>query len=259
MKKFTFISKLSSLFLIFAICFVCFFSATIQIVAAEGEIKSYYLIKQNTFLIPEGQNIKGNIQLNATYYVEATGNPDVVINEVSYRYVSYNGITGLVPTTALSKKSINNISNPFFVSSSKLTANSSEDEVLMFSNIIDNQTNCRILPNNTKLDFIAYSENGKFMLVKLSDSTVGFVQKKYCSPTIIYTPHPNPINPDLDTTNPGLTPDNPTSPTTANNKATITRVILIITLCVVVVIVIFLLFKPTSKKNKPIHDDFYDF
>ena len=261
MKKISVKNLILNAFIAFAILFVCSAPFIASHVAyAEGEIKSYYYIKQNTILIPEGQKINGNIQLNSTYYVEATGNPDVVINDITYRYVIYNGITGLVPSSALSKKSINNVTTPFFISNSKLTAYSEkENDLLMFFNINSNKTECQKLKNNDKLDFIAYSENGTYILAKLADSTVGYVPKNFCSPTIIYTPNPNPINPDNETSLPGLTPDNPTAPTTSINKATITRVVLIITLCVVVVVVIFLLFKPTSKKKKSSVDDFYDF
>ncbi len=248
-------------FIFITLVFVCCSTLMANnVVFAEDNIKSYFLIKQNTLMIPQGQNIRGNIQLNATYYVQATGNPDVVINDVTYRYVAYNGITGLVPSSDLSKKSINNISNPFFVSSSKLTASSTnEDELLMIFNLNDSETNCRKIKNNDKLDFIAYSENGSYILAKLSDATIGYIPKRHCSPTIIYTPHPNPVNPDAENSNTNLTPDNPEKTPASVNKATITRVILIITLCVVVVVVIFLLFKPTSSKRRAAKDDFYDY
>lgn len=257
---------LKYLFFNFLVIITLIFVCTTTVIAnnfvfAEDNIKSYFLIKQNTLMIPQGQNIRGNIQLNATYYVQATGNPDVVINDVTYRYVAYNGVTGLVPSSDLSKKSINNISNPFFTSNSKLTASSTnEDELLMIFNLNDSETNCRKIKNNEKLDFIAYSENGSYILAKLTDSTIGYIPKRHCTPTIIYTPHPNPINPDADKdTNTNLTPENPANTPASINKATVTRIILIVTLCVVVVVVIFLLFKPTSSKRRAAKDDFYDF
>ncbi len=227
---------------------------------ADGQIKRYYYILQNTSMILDSQPLKGNIQLNASYYVEATGNPDVIINDISYKIVIYNGITGRVQSNALSKKTIDNIQTPFFISNSKLTAQS-QDEILMFDNIVDNKSTTTKLANNTKLDFIAYSESGEYILARLSDNTIGFVKKNFCTPTIIYSPHPNPINPDTEINNPSLTPDNPTQETKTPNKATITRIVLIITLCVVVVIVIFLLFKPSGNKHKPSakESDFYDY
>lgn len=218
----------------------------------------YYYIKQNTVLIPDGQTIKGNIQLTATYYVQATGNPDVTINEISYRKVIYNGVSGLVPTASLSKKSINNVNTPFFNSAGKLTATADgDDELLMFFNIVDSQINCLKLPNNTNLEFIAYSDNGKYILAKLTDSTIGFVAKKNCSPQVILSPHPNPVDPDKETEDTTLTPNNPSADTKVTTKNNIVRVILIVTLCIIVVIVVFLIFKP-SKKAAAAKDDFYD-
>lgn len=255
--------SIKMIFLNLFVLFACLFATIIPFVKcepifAEGETKRYYYIVQNTILIPEGQSIKGNIQLNSTYYVQTTGNPDVVINDVSYRYVIYNGITGLVQSSSLSKKSIDNISNPYFVSQNKLTVETTDDYALMFFNINDEQINCRKIQNNTKLDFLAYSENGKYVLCKLSDGAIGFIQKSYCTPTIIYTPHPNPINPDTEIELPNLSPDGSNATPVKDNKATITRIILIVTLCVIVVIVIFLLFKPTGKRRAQ-KDDFYDF
>lgn len=251
---------------LFAISFTLFAPIiSSNIAQAETQIKSYYLITQNTILIPTGQNIngqnlKGNIQINSTYYVEATGNPNVELDGILYRKVIYNGISGLVQSSALSKKSINNVSNPFFISSSKLTIQSNEEDLFMYFNITDSQSNCLRLTNNTKLDFIAYSADGKYVFVKTPDNNVGFVLKKHCSPLIIYTPNPNPINPDMEGTLPNLTPDGSSKNETETSKATITRVILIITLCVIVVLVIFLLFKPVGHKRKTsAKDDFYDF
>lgn len=246
------------------VLFVCLFALIAQVwqplsVHAEGEIKRYYYIVQNTIMITETSGIQGNLQLKSTYYVQATGNPDKTINDVTYRKVIYNGITGLVPTSALSKKSIDNISSPYFVSNNKLTIQTSGTHVLMFYNINDDDFEGRRLQNNTKLDFLAYSENGDYLLVKLADGIVGFVNESDCTPKVIFSPHPNPINPDNQPALPDLSPDgdNDVVPS-KDNKATITRIILIVTLCVIVVVVIFLLFKPIGHK-KTSKDDFYDF
>lgn len=246
-----------NIFVIFACCFAVITPYFTHMVQAEGEIKRYYFITQNTILIPQGQNIIGNIQLNSTYYVQETGKPDVTINDIPYKYVVYNNITGLVQSSALSKKVIGNVSNPFFISKNKLTIQTTEEYVLMFFNINDDETNCKKLQNNTKLDFLAYSENGKYILAKLLDGTTGYVSKNYCTPTIVYTPHPNPINPDTELSLPDLSTDNKDTTPTKDNKATITRIILIVTLCVVMVVVIFLLFKPIGRKQST-KDDFYD-
>lgn len=249
------------IFVIFTLFLFAFLSPLCILTAkADGEIKSYYLINQNTSLIPKDQKIQGNIRLNSTYYVEATGKPNIDINGTVYRSVVYNGITGLVPSYALSKKSINNVQSPFFLFQSKLTIKSNGYDVFMLENINNTTTECRKLQNDEKLDFIAYSERDNYILARLSDNTVGFVGVTFCTPTVIYTPHPNPINPDDDNSLPSLTPDNPSADEKETSKATITRIILIITLCVVVVIVIFLIFKPTnSKRASAKKDDFYDF
>ena len=133
MKTISFKTIFLNIFVIFAIIFTFAmpFLST-QNVFAEEQIKRYYYIVQNTYLIPDGQEIKGNIQLNASYYVQATGNPSVVINDIAYNYVIYNGITGKVPIASLSKKTIDNVSTPYFISSSKLTVNS-DSEIWMIS------------------------------------------------------------------------------------------------------------------------------
>ncbi len=259
MKTISFKTIFLNIFVIFAIIFT--FSMpflSTQNVFAEEQIKRYYYIVQNTYLIPEGQEIKGNIQLNASYYVQATGNPSVVINDIAYNYVIYNGITGKVPIASLSKKTIDNVYTPYFISSSKLTVNS-DSEIWMFYNIDDESTRCLRLANNSKLDFIAYSEKGDYILAKYTNGTVGFVKKNLCTPTIIYSPHPNPINPDTTNSTPNFTPDGNTQDTKKMDKAAITRIILIVTLCVVAVVVIFLLFKPSGNKRKVSKDDFYDY
>lgn len=213
-------------------------------------------------LIPTGQNIKGNVQIGATYYVQASGKPDVTINDISYKNVIYNGITGLVASSALSKKSISNISSPFFKSESLLTATSNEDDILMFFNITDEQTQCIKITNNSKLEFIAYSEDGKFVLCKLSsdNSKVGYILKKHCTPTIIFSPNPNPINPDEENKNTNLIANDTSSEQPQSDKAKITRIVLISVLCLFAVLVVFLIFKPVSikQRKKSCHDDFYD-
>lgn len=259
MKSISFKTILLFIFVVFAIVFsfaMPFLNT--QNIFAEEQIKRYYYILQNTILITEEQNLTGNIQLTASYYVQATGKPSVVINDVAYNYVIYNGIMGRVPCAALSKKTIDNVSTPYFISSNKLTVNSNS-EIWMLFNIEDDLIKCQKLANNTKLDFIAYSEKGDYILAKLSDNTVGFVKKDICTPTIIYSPHPNPINPDSTQNDQNLAPDSNTQNTKPVDKAAITRIILIVTLCVVAVIVIFLLFKPTNNKHRVAKDDFYDF
>lgn len=245
------------IFINIILCFCTFIPQNTFVCYAENA--SYYYINQNTLLTPTNQNIKGNIQLNNTYYVKSTGNPDVVINEITYKIVQYNGIEGMVVKSSLSNKSITNVSIPYFVSPSLITVKATDEDVLMFFNIVDNETQCIKLKNDTKLNFIAYSEDGKYILAKKADSDIyGFVQKKYCEPTIIYTPHPNPINPDETSDLPTLKPDSQ-SQQQQPAKANVTRTILIVILCVVVVIVIFLLFKPVKTKSKKKHyDDFYE-
>lgn len=262
MKNISLTKILYTLLFILAAFFTLFAPfINVQTLYADSQIKRYYYITQNTSMIPKDLPIKGNIGLNASYYVEATGEPDVIMNDIPYKYVIYNGITGLVQSSALSKKTINNIQSPFFISTSKLTvqATNANDYVILFKNISDASSEIIKMQNNTKLDFIAYSEDGNYILARLADNNIGYVEKKFCTPTIIYTLHPNPINPDTEGKLPGLSPDNPAQNTNKTDKTAITRVILIITLCVVVVIVIFLLFKPSSKKHTNKQNDFYDY
>lgn len=130
----------------------------------------------------------------------------------------------------------------------------------MFFNITDEQTQCIKIANNSKLEFIAYSEDGKYVLCKLSGDTskIGYVLKKHCTPTIIFTPNPNPINPDDEQQNASLTADDSSQKNQAD-KAKITRIVLICVLCVFAVLVVFLIFKPVSFKHKKnYHNDFYD-
>lgn len=245
--------------------FTIFFSALMPILAcnnahAETSITRYYLITQNTIMLTRESKIDGNIQLSATYYVQATSTPDIVINDVNYRNVIYNGINGLVESSALSKKTINNISNPFFKSKNKLTANSNTGRVQMLFEIDSASFNGIFLPDDTKLEFIAYSLKNEYVLAKLSDNTIGFVLESYCTPKVVFTPHPNPINPDIDGNLPDLSPGTPNDATNQNKNASITRIIIIVTLCVIAVIIVFLLFKPVSgKKKSSAKDDFYDY
>lgn len=258
-NKNSIILKLSTIFIVFFVIF----NIIIQLLPTNyclAESQAYFYITQNTLLIPTDQNIKGNVQIHSTYYVQDSGNPEVIINDITYKNVIYNGIQGLVASSALSKKSINNVANPFFKSSSLITINSEEDDILMFFNIVDNQTECIKLANNSKLEYIAYSEDGKFVLARLSNdsSKVGYVAKKYCSPTIIFTPNPAPINPDDEVKPPDLTAENK-NPETKNDKATITRIVLISVLCIFAVFVVFLIFKPSHTKHKKnFKDDFYE-
>ena len=224
---------------------------------ALAETKVYYYVKEETTMIINNAENKDEISIPKTYYVLATSSN---IEEETYKTVIYNGVTGQVPATALSTKTISNISNAYYTSPTQLLT-ASTHRVLLNKSIPDDPLladGLYLLPK-TEMQFIANARNSKYYFVKCLEQ-YGFVEKSESSIVggVIISENANAINPDIEipvVPNPG---DGTTDDSTIKEQPNALKIILITTVCILAVLVVFLIFKPAKKKKAPKSQDFYD-
>lgn len=223
---------------------------------AIDEPEYHYIVEDASMTLTSG-DVSGEIILPHSWYVK-------YINDSSsqdFKTVEYNGITGKVAKSMLSKKTtVTPTGDYYFTYTGTLTKKSSAPLVVYSS--LEPSAPVTSIKDPVSIEFIAFSASEENCFLarvgkSQSDKIVGFVYTDFvtANPAITVTESADSVNPDLSTGGDVLTPPttdtNPQSPTND-----VLKIILITAVCILSVVVVFLIFKPTKSSKK--RDDYYD-